>query len=241
MSTTRGEAVIRGCKRGCVWYYVEREDLMFYWTQPELKGLVEDGTLKLVQGRVAVEGAEQDNQSKELSIRFERPEGWKVEDDFALVECLNQTCDKLGKGCQQITLDEILAGVHSFKSARLKSTPKAFLCGRFIMIVALNIRLKRILPFVSLDFVVPGQIISNVTPLTGPKLRANLGQCLGNLRGLLLTRSKLQFWDDLIDATTTFTELAADEYGNPPGIPTIKINRIRAGEHRLLGLPIEER
>ena len=215
---------------------------MFYWSQPELKTLVKEGGVKLLQKR-EVESVVDDvkNEDEETSIRWERLEEWRVEDDLALVECLNQICDKLGKGCQQITLREFLTGVREFKSDRFKATDDAALCGRFTVLVALNIRLKRMLPFVNLAFAVPGQIITNVTRSTEPKLRANLSQCLGDLRGLLLTRAKLSFWDDLIDATTTFTELAADEYEHPPDIPTIKINRIRAGEHRLLGLPIEER
>lgn len=123
----------------------------------------------------------------------------------------------------------------------MKNKNDEWLCGRFVVLVAFNIRLKRMLPFINLHFATPGKINVSVSPPLHEELHCNLSRCVGKHRGLLLTRIKMRFWDDLIDATTTYTELSADEYENPPDIPTIKINRIRAGEHVLLGLPMQQR
>jgi len=115
----------------------------------------------------------------------------------------------------------------------------------------LNLRVRRLLPFVDLRYSTPGAV--SVVPTYSKHAFAtslascgciessSLGYRIGVLRGLLFTRTKFRFWDELITATTTYTELSADEYENPPDIPTIKINRIRAGEHRLLGLPPQDR
>lgn len=136
---------------------------------------------------------------------------------------------------------DVIESTQSVKS--FESNSEGYLVSRFAVLVAFNLRLRRLFPLIDLRFFSPGTIVTTFKRSKDKtiELAPSLPEHLSRLRALSFTRVKLRFWEDLMITTTTYTELSADEYENPPDIPTIKINRIRAGEHRLLGLPMEQR
>ena len=56
---------------------------------------------------------------------------------------------------------------------------------------------------------------------------------LHSLRRLLFNQTKTDFFELVLDATTTFTPLHQDEYEDPREIPTISINRVKATSAKL--------
>jgi len=59
---------------------------------------------------------------------------------------------------------------------------------------------------------------------------------LRSLRRLLFSQTKSAFFESILDATSTFTPMHQDEYEDPKEIKTIKINRVRATQGRLIAL-----
>jgi len=56
---------------------------------------------------------------------------------------------------------------------------------------------------------------------------------LRSLRRVLFAQTKRQFWENILEATTTPTPLHQDEYEDPREIKTIRINRVKATISRL--------
>lgn len=98
VTCARGEAVIRGVKRGCVWYYVERDDILLYWTPTQVKQMIAEETLK-VSGHKAIRRKK--NAAHQLAFKGE---DWDVEKDFAMVEAVNKICDRLSQECEQLNM-----------------------------------------------------------------------------------------------------------------------------------------
>jgi hypothetical protein len=59
---------------------------------------------------------------------------------------------------------------------------------------------------------------------------------LRSLRRLLFSQTKSAFFESILDATSTFTPMHQDDYEDPKEIKTIKINRVRATQGRLIAL-----
>jgi hypothetical protein len=59
---------------------------------------------------------------------------------------------------------------------------------------------------------------------------------LRSLRRLIFTHTKRTFWESVLAATTTPTQLHQEEYEDPREIKTIKINRVRASASRLASI-----
>jgi hypothetical protein len=60
---------------------------------------------------------------------------------------------------------------------------------------------------------------------------------LRSFRRLLFNHTKTQFWDEVLEATTTPTPLHQDEYEDPREIHNIGINRVKATATRLAAIP----
>lgn len=59
---------------------------------------------------------------------------------------------------------------------------------------------------------------------------------LRSMRRVLFTQTKRQFWESLLDATTTSTPLHQDEYEDPREVKVIKVNRVKATLPRLASM-----
>eukprot|EP01038_Epipyxis_sp_PR26KG_P004035 gene4035-5772_t len=61
---------------------------------------------------------------------------------------------------------------------------------------------------------------------------------LRSLRRLLFSQTKTQFWESILDATSTATSLPQDEYEDPKEIKSLRVNRVKATISRLSTIPV---
>ncbi len=144
--------------------------------------------------------------------------------------------DPLERTIHSVIFGEEEEGNSSSSSSLARLAPGLVLA-RMAVLLTLNLRIVRSLPFFSLSL--PEKEWENkVNNTMEPRGWAPvcIARKLRDMRRLLFTATKQVFWDSLIDASTTPTPLNHDEYEDPREIRVIKVNRVKAAPSRLCAI-----
>jgi hypothetical protein len=76
-------------------------------------------------------------------------------------------------------------------------------------------------------------LVTNTNTTTTRWQPLSASRRLHHLRRILFNQTKTEFFESVLDATTTPTPLHQDEYEDPREIPTISINRVKATPAKL--------
>ncbi|OQR94707.1 HECT E3 ubiquitin ligase [Achlya hypogyna] len=143
------------------------------------------------------------------------PADWTVAQDQALVAQVDALCDELGQDPENVRWSVIWSSV----GGSLSNFAPSFVAARWACLLVLNATVAQLLPYVDLHsdglFEVP--VAATAVALTG-------------LRDVLFKRTKIAFWRQLLDVTTTHTTPPSDEYDRPDGLREVSLNRIQALE-----------
>lgn len=264
LNSPRGPVTILGARNGALWYCVDGSDEALFWPPAEFRSLVKDKKVWL-----------EDDQHKELQTMKEahsmlpstftpddlvnalqgRNDVWTDALDRELVLVVNVLCDRYACEPEHLQLISLVKEMQHAETAsqtmrRLIGLGPQRLIARFIILLTINIRIRKIFELVNLETTVsdPGQIVFASDHRSGDGEQSRLAcrkmQVAGLLaygRSLIFTRTKLEYWNACIARTTTPTIPAADEYDAPPDFPSVRVNRIIAGDQRLAALEEHDR
>jgi len=242
----RGEATVLGSHRHCIWYLLEGADFPMFWSREEFATLAKETKLLKISS---------DSKNRELGLSKMSREAfdiaaasmWTIAQDGLLVEVVNRACDRVSCDFCSLTLDDIMLQLklasktseYHYRPLVLKTESEISV--RFAILACINIRISRLLPLIEFDRENKGEGFNVRYHSASPTNVAGDDQVVQLLRLITFTRVKLAAWTDMLILSSTPTIPASDEYDWPPELPMIKVNRIRAGDHRLATLPIEER
>ncbi|CAM9457945.1 unnamed protein product [Discosporangium mesarthrocarpum] len=107
---------------------------------------------------------------------------------------------------------------------------------RLMVLLEFNTQVEAALPLVDmarelsapLAMTVHDQRRASLVPSMDVGIRSRSGRAVGELRGLLLTQTKMRYWNLVVKETTTFTLPNSDEYERPDEIREIEVNRVKA-------------
>jgi len=194
---------------------------------------------------------------------------WSTEEDMQITEALNFVSDILGEEQANVSWYETMHLLIQLKKNQSVLCPISRelldeasimeIMGRMCIIRSFNLHVRISLPLLRLtlpeedwwqrvgtsvnrlphsDTVDETESIAKLTARWKPKCMARQ---LRYNRRLLLTETKMFFWDGVLTSTTTPTPLSHDEYEDPKEVRVVKLNRVRAAQSRLIQLrsPIE--
>ncbi len=144
--------------------------------------------------------------------------------------------DPLERTIHSVIFAEVEEEGSSGSSSLARLAPDLVLA-RMAVLLTLNLRVVRALPFFSLSLP-EKEWENNVNNTMEPRgwEPVCIARKLRDLRRILFTATKQVFWDSLIDASTTPTPLNHDEYEDPREIRVIKVNRVKAAPSRLCSI-----
>ena len=225
---------VLGVFRERIWYLKDGE-CAWYWNPKELDravldenddtraSILDNGSSSFDQNHSALRSAFSQFRSWIMNS------SWTVEMDEALVQVVNQQCNDSGTDPENLRLKQCPS---SYKVGdvfkREENLP--MMRARFAVLLSLNKRLSSLFPMVDMTIT-----RSRLTTCSSRRLQipSAMGRRLANLRGLAFSRTKYQFLQDVLEATVTYTEPAAESFSLTSNIPKLNVNMIRASRKRL--------
>jgi len=254
LQSNRGEITIQGISQGLIWFLLDDDGTLLFWTPGELEGLLKDEKLSVIHP-APIRSHPSDKWPHQVEVTEEdflaNDEEWDLERASAMVRVVNELCNDLRRHPLQIHWNMVLqklreARMERFGPQDFNKFSDAFLVAQFLKLLVLNECVEQILPSLNLGRVGHTRASRLVVALKHfnrdyPRNIVDIEHLVESSRDLIFSRVKLEFWSKLLEWTTTPTIPAADEYEHPPDFPTIEINRVRAGEHHLLNMNPNQR
>ncbi|KAF0696843.1 Aste57867_12423 [Aphanomyces stellatus] len=252
-----GDAIVLGERDGVIWYVIEGDEAagIWYWTQSEVAHLLtlnpaeevpepwncmactmlNEPNLSKCQicdtpREVEVKTQDEANEMgdfeplaitpeavgpnvSEVTASFENLlKNWTHPQDHVLVEQMDSLCDDIGQDPENVEWSQYWNRVQS-----LLDFNEDEVAARLCLLLAWNNEVQLLCPF--LDF--HGQdILEPPTSRTANTLTLN--------RQLMFKRTKVKFWKDVLEITTTHTTPPSDEYERPESLREVSLNRILA-------------
>eukprot|EP01035_Chromulina_nebulosa_P017758 gene17758-23358_t len=201
-----------------------------------------------------------------LSTTIDGEKNWSVEADMQLAEVLTKCAAKQGVIPQNLTYHSLLEVLSSIDvtTSLLHNVDLDRAIARAALLRTSNQVISYALPFLNLTLfeekmhrdVYGSENEIEINPTSLPKSlisedndsisleKSNVsqwqppswGRRLRSMRRVLFSQTKRQFWESILDHTTTLTPLHQDEYEDPREIKSISINRIKATVTKLVGV-----
>lgn len=246
-----GEGRLIGVRNHQVWFSLDDGGSgAWCWTAQELTDLVGSGMLSFdldapVQSTPRIISDDSLGQETELNISdfrsMLREQIWTLQEDEMIARMTNEIADSQGLDPLRIPID-ILQDFHT-KKTYLKSRTSREVSARYIALCVLNRAAYYTLPLCDLgcaDTRIPllhtpfllafsdSLVINDQHHFNSICRRSVSGSELLDLKRIVFSRVKLNYWNLAMLETTTTTTLPADEFERPDDIKELRLNRPEA-------------
>ena len=151
---------------------------------------------------------------------------WTIDVDESIVENINQATSRLNLDPAHLKIKDIMSPSHDSNDIfAKKEIPTEACMARFFVLLNLNIKIGTLLPLI--DFSIERE---KLTSLQQEKIifSSSFGRKIYDIKNIIFQNTKMNIWEELLDATTEPTQPPMDEYDKPEELVEISINRIKA-------------
>ncbi|CAM9566855.1 unnamed protein product [Choristocarpus tenellus] len=167
-------------------------------------------------------------------------EGWgSLAVNEALVRLVNVVAGRQGVLASHLSAEDLVKATEAAGPAVggvLAGHGSEQLGARVLLLLEFNEQIEGALPLLDLAredsaplaLTIHDQRWASCVPSMDVGIRSRSGRAVADLRGLMLTQTKMRYWNLVVQETTTFTLPNPDEYERPDDIREVEVNRVKA-------------